>query len=225
MKVFTLLLFIISGFILSAQSTINEELKQELIKINKDDQDLRRLFFYPKIYEAKSDSLKKAYSVDDSKLKEALAKKMKENDSINLVKVESIIEKYGYPGKSLVGERESNTAWAVIQHSDLEIIEKYLETLKKAADNKELRFTSYALSLDRSLMYAGKPQIYGSQGKMVNLKGIEKPQLIIWPIENPKEVNKLRKKVGFPQTVKKYAKDLGIKYKVYFMEDLTLTQE
>lgn len=225
MKVVTLLLFIISGVTISAQSSINVELKQELIKIEKDDQDLRRLFFYPKIFEAKSDSLQKAYGLEGSKLKDALSNRMKENDSINLVKIESIIEKHGYPGKSLVGQYQSDVAWAVIQHSGEEIIGKYLHILKSAADNDELSFTAYALSLDRYLMYNDKPQIYGTQGNKVKLKGIEDLQTIIWPIENPDGVNKLRKKVGFPQTVKKYAKSIGIKYKVYSMDDLILSEK
>ena len=42
---------------------------------------------------------------------------MRQADSINLPKIERIISQYGYPGKSLVGEKQNETAWLVIQHA------------------------------------------------------------------------------------------------------------
>jgi hypothetical protein len=45
--------------------------------------------------------------------------------------VEDIIMKFGYPGRTLVGEETCDAAWNVIQHSVK--IDKYLEVIKKAA--------------------------------------------------------------------------------------------
>ncbi|NRT10732.1 hypothetical protein [Flavobacterium sp. 14A] len=131
--------------------------------INKDDQIFRRLYFFKDDYESKSDSLKKLFKVDDIGLKEILVKSMMKNDSINLLKIEKIIQKYGYPGKSLVGETESDVAWEVIQHATFETRKKYLNLLKSTADKNEIRFTLYALTLDRVLMEENKLQKYGSQ--------------------------------------------------------------
>jgi hypothetical protein len=149
--VLSVVLVIISSFT-SAQIKVNAELKNELKIISKNDQIFRKIYFIKDEYDSKSDSLKKIFKVDDIGLKEILVKSILKNDSINLLKVEKIIEKYGYPGKSLVGEKESDVAWAVIQHSTLEIRKKYLNLLKNTADKNEIRFTCYALTLDRVLM-------------------------------------------------------------------------
>ena len=64
---------------------------------------------------------------------------------------------------------------------------------------------------DRYLMNLGKEQIYGSQGttlRYLNKEGKEELASFIWPIKNAKNVNKLRKKVGFEDTVEDYAKDI-----------------
>lgn len=222
MKLNLSILFLALSISTFAQLKVNEELKNELNQINKDDQIVRRIYFIKDEYEAKADSLKRVYKVDDIGLKEILRKNIVRNDLINLVKIEKIIEKQGYPGKSLVGEKESDVAWEVIQHSTLEVRKKYLTLLKNEADKNEIRFTLYALTLDRILMEENKPQKYGSQAKSVILKTTEEKKLIIWPIDNPKNVDKLRRKAGFDESIKKYAKHLGIKYKAYAMKDLNL---
>lgn len=220
MKTILITILIFVSLVSTAQTKLNEELKNELSKINDDDQDLRKIYFIQKVYDSKSDSLKKEFNVDDAGLKKILENKIRENDSLNLIKIESIIKEHGYPGKSLVGQNESDVAWAVIQHASPQIMKKYLAVLKKAVDDNEIEFTKYALTLDRVLMSENKPQIYGSQATKVKLVGIDEPQLIIWPIENPKTVDKLRRRVGFYESVRKYAKNMGIKYKVYLIEDI-----
>src|SRR5437868_12407246 len=47
-------------------------------------------------------------------------------DSTNLVVVESLIKKYGWPGKSFVGERGNQAVFLVNQHADIKTQEKYL---------------------------------------------------------------------------------------------------
>ena len=222
MKIILSAILVIISSLTSAQIKVNEELKNELNIINKDDQIFRRLYFFKDEYESKSDSLKKLFKVDDIGLKEILVKSMMKNDSINLLKIEEIIQKYGYPGKSLVGENESSVAWEVIQHATFETRKKYLNLLKSTADKNEIRFTLYALTLDRVLMEENKLQKYGSQGREVVLSKTKEKIMIIWPIENPEKVNKLRRKAGFDETIKKYAKHFGIDYKVYAIDDLDL---
>lgn len=133
---------------------------------------------------------------------------MQKQDDENLGKIEEILAKYGYPGKSLVGEPENKTAWIVIQHSAK--IKQYLPIIKEAAEKKEIPFTLYAMMLDRQLMQEGKEQIYGTQGTSFNImkSGVTETISLIWPIKNFNEVNKLRKKVGFSETIDSYAKDL-----------------
>jgi hypothetical protein len=220
-KTITSILLIIS-ISTSAQLKINENLKKELIEIDNNDQALRRIYYIEKNYLAKSDSLKKEYNVDDIGLKNILQEKIIKNDSLNMIKIERIIEKFGYPGKSLVGESESIVAWEVIQHSNLEIREKYLNILKNAVEQNEMKFEWYALTIDRILVDNNKPQKYGSQGHEVVLKKNNEKKLIIWPIENAKDINKLRRRAGFKESIKKYAKHLGIDYKIYSLEDIII---
>lgn len=139
------------------------------------------------------------------------------NDSINLKKVLNIIDKHGYPGKSLVGEPTNKTVWYVIQHSNK--IGKYLPIIKKAGEQKELPMTLVAMMEDRYLMEIGKEQIYGTQiygGNITDKKtGKKSRKYIVWPIKNPDKVNTLRKSIGYKQSVEDYALELDVAYKVY----------
>lgn len=212
-------IFFYSGYI-SAQSQIDLELKEELKTMSQIDQEYRKIYFIESVFTKKSDSLKTRYNIlEDNKLKEFLAEKIKQADSLNLIQIDCIIEKYNrYPGKDLVGESQSSDAWLIMQHAPDP--KKYLSLIKEAADSNQLSFRYYAMTLDRVLMYENKPQIYGTQAKMVKIKSSDKAELIIFPIQNSKEVNKLRKSAGFDTTIKKYAKQLNIKYKPYKMEDI-----
>jgi hypothetical protein len=192
-----------------AQSKINVALNRELDSILVEDQRYRALV--SENFQEKKDSLAKAYHTTSDKILESLNEKMYLTDKSNLARIEQIIAQYGYPGKSLVGEPANEAAFYVIQHSP--VIDKYLPLLKEAAEKKELKFTLYAMMLDRSLMYAGKPQLYGTQGHGFQTKN-GGWQMIIWPIQNPKQINELRKKTGFKSSMEVYAKSLNIDYKV-----------
>jgi hypothetical protein len=143
--------------------SLNIELKKELAQIYKDDQIYRELM-QPITPERKAEIVKeKNLSKED--VGSGLIKIMDNQDQENLIKVEKIIAKYGYPGKSMVGEPENYAVWYVIQHSPK--IEKYFPLIKKATDEKELPFRLYAMMLDRKLMYENKEQIYGTQARSV----------------------------------------------------------
>lgn len=77
--------------------------------------------------------------------------------------IENIIEKYGYPGKSLVGEKYASIAWLVIQHSELIYQEKYLPLIHKAVNNNELSDAPLRMLLDRIYTQKIGKQIFGSQ--------------------------------------------------------------
>jgi|SRR6185369_8536566 len=130
-------------------------------------------------------------------------------DSSNLVQVEALIAKYGWPGKSFVGENGNNTIFLVIQHSDLATQEKYFPMLKNSVANKESRPSALALLEDRILMRQGKKQVYGSQIVRDESSGGWK----FYPIEDEKNVNLRRQKIGM-QPLEEYAKYFGIVYKL-----------
>lgn len=215
--IYHILFGIITGFTLlscNSQTRTNTDLKNELDAIMFTDQAFRRQYD-SNMSEKESRDIADSLNLDYDTMRKDLLVLMNKYDAENIKKVETIISKYGYPGKSLVGEPTNNAAFLVIQHSDK--IPKYLPLIKSAAEKKDLSFISYALMLDRYLMEKKEEQIYGSQG--LDIGGTA----VIWPIKNPSTVNKLRKKAGFTQTIEKYSKDLfgdNFKYIVYSLEEI-----
>jgi hypothetical protein len=129
-------------------------------------------------------------------------------DSCNLMQVEKLIAKYGWLGKSFVGDRGNQTVFLVIQHADSATQEKYLPLMQKSVDEGESNAGDFALLQDRLLMRQGKPQIYGSQ---VVFDKTGAP--VFYKIEDEKNVNSRRAKVGL-QPIEEYAKYFGIDYKL-----------
>lgn len=113
-------------------------------------------------------------------------------DSINTIRIIEIIEKNGYPGKSMVGPGLASTAFLVIQHADLDVQEKYLPVITEAADSGEVNWSSVALLVDRVNMRNEKPQIYGSQVSSDPDTG----ESFFFEIAEPLKVDSIRATVG-----------------------------
>jgi hypothetical protein len=112
-------------------------------------------------------------------------------DSSSLVIVEQVLQKYGWLGASEIGPMANQSIYLTIQHaSQKEIREKYFPLLKVSAEKGESDLADMATMEDRILVENGQPQRYGTQYKMVD------GQLEYLPIQDPKNVNKLRKAVG-----------------------------
>lgn len=86
-------------------------------------------------------------------------------DSIDLVKVEAILDRYGWLGPETIGDRGNFTLFLVIQHSDIKVQEKYLPMMRRAVDEGKAQPANLALLEDRVALRQGKKQIYGSQVK------------------------------------------------------------
>ncbi len=142
-----------------AQTGLNIPLKKELDSLQTLDQKYRTALSAN--MRGKGDSLALVYGVKKEDLNDYLWKLQGEIDSLNTVRVEEIINKYGYPGVSIVGKPTNEVAFYIVQHS--KVIDKYLPIVKEAAEKNELRFQLYAMMLDRSLMFQDKEQIYGTQ--------------------------------------------------------------
>lgn len=201
--------------------SINIQLKKELAQIDKDDQ-IYREFMLPDTSPERRKEIIKEKNLTQEEATVGLGKKMDQQDAENLDKIEKIIAKYGYPGKSLVGEPENKTAWLVIQHSPK--INQYLPLIKKAAEEKELPFRLYAMMLDRQLVQEDKEQIYGTQARSFTTTKDGKTETvwIIWPIKDFTNVNRLREEAGFGQTVQDYAQ--GMLGKDFVFKNYTLEE-
>ena len=168
-------------------------LRKELETIQKDDQALRG-----QLNDPMSEVEKKQKWV-----------KINELDSLNLIKIEKIFEKYGYPSKIKVGTRFSGTAFLVVQHSNLATMKKYYKLFEDAVNKGDLEKPSFALFVDRYRMWSDEKQLYGSQVRDYLGNG----KWAFHPIEDEENVNKRRAEMGLG-TLEEYAKHFNIDYKL-----------
>ena len=118
-----------------------------------------------------------------------------------------LIDKYGWPKISEVGNSASNSAFLIIQHSDLESQKKYLPIILNLCKVNEASWGNYALMYDRIKVNENKPQKYGSQVRYNEITKIHE----FFPIENENEVEALRKEIGL-ETLVEYGQNWDIKF-------------
>lgn len=129
------------------------------------------------------------------------------HDSFNIEIISKILDKYGWPDSNSIGMDRSIAIWAILQHADSTIQEKYFPIMQLAVKEKKLAPRYLALTEDRRLVRQGKPQIYGSQLQVDQQTGKQ----FFFPIMDPKNLNKRRATVGL-NTIEDYAKGLGVRY-------------
>ncbi len=201
----------------SKEDKINVELKNELEGILQMDQGIREIVNGSLSGERKAELLRKMVLDERDIEGNKLYSKMREIDSINLIKVESIIKVHGYPGKAIVGEPANKTVFYVIQHSDK--IDQYLPFIRKAAEDGEIANTSLAMMEDRNLMDKGLEQIYGTQIKgKANKEG--EWIFFLWPVKDPENIDSLRKSAGFDRTIEEYLEAMEVEQKFYRLSEI-----
>ena len=90
--------------------------------------------------------------------------KQKPLDLKNQKQIDSLYHNYRtYLGKSLVGEKLAGTMFLVIQHSNLEMMEKYLPVIQKAVQEKEIPLSALKMLIDRVYGLKYGYQVFGSQ--------------------------------------------------------------
>lgn len=161
---------------------LNMEVRAELMEILAMDQDLRiSLDTMENIYDWESEVVQQTW------------KQIHYNDSVNLVRIEKIIDEYGWPGKTLVGEDAADIAFLVLQHcADVGVMEKYLPLIEKAVSEDELDKPSLALFVDRIRMFKGEEQLYGTQLSYNDSTKI----LQLYPVVDEQNLNKRRAEMG-----------------------------
>lgn len=138
-----------------------------------------------------------ALSKADPQNSEALSRywhQIQRNDSINLSRTIKLLDSNGWISKSKVGTA-NQALFFVIQHASPDIINKYIALFETAANNNEIPKDLYAKMFDRQQMYLGNPQRYGTQRVR---KDPSTKEMVLWRIEDPANVNALRKKMGLP---------------------------
>lgn len=148
------------------------------------------------------------YGVDSKELK-AHWKMISEKDSINLIKVKTILDTRGWLGEDIVGEQGNTTLFLVIQHSDIKTQEHYLPMMRQAVKDGKAKGSSLALLEDRVALRQGRKQIYGSQ---IN-RDIKTQSFYVSPLEDPDNVDKRRAEVGL-QPLAEYLLNWNLKWDV-----------
>lgn len=119
--------------------------------------------------------------------------KMEKIDKDNLAWLKAVVDKHGWPGRSLVGPDGANAAFLIAQHSvsDLDFMTKCLGLLKKSYKTGDAEGQWVALMTDRLLIAKDKKkQLYGTQ--LMAKEGKLVPQ----PIEDEANVDQRRKELG-----------------------------
>jgi len=135
-------------------------------------------------------------------------KQMIEIDADNQKKIRVILDRYGWIEQSRIGAKAAEAFFYTIQHADTTLMIKWFPEFKRLAAIGEADKVECAMMEDRLLMWRGKMQIYGTQATIFR----EDKKLAIWPIEDSKNVNERRKKIGFALTVEENADRLKAIY-------------
>lgn len=136
-----------------------------------------------------------AMSKEDQEMRERAMQSMDSWDATvdhkNTARLKTIVDKIGWLTVSKVGTEASRSAWLLVQHAtnESDFMRHCLELMKTAPEG-DVSPANMALLEDRLLTMDGKPQIYGTQFRMVD--GVTEP----FPIEDFEHIDVRRKQVG-----------------------------
>lgn len=198
-KIYLILLPFI--LVLYFSCTYNIELRNELLKMAEIDQTIRKSIVFDKnAFENDKLFIAKEDMNENEKI---MFEKIKSIDDKNTNRLKEIVEKYGWPGYSLVGKEGANAAWLILQHSGGLEFQKYcLKFIKDAMDKGEVSKSNYAYLIDRILIREEKKQLYGTQ---FQIKG---NKMVPFPIEDEDNVNERRNLMEL-SSLEEYSKQMN----------------
>jgi hypothetical protein len=195
MKLLLVLLFVFPlGDEPKSKSEVKEpKIREEILARAKKEQDLRFKLIKAGGFKPTPEELKTLIEVDTD----------------NRTWLAKIIEKKGWPGKSMVGVDGAHMAWLMIQHADADraLQKKCLELLKAAVKQGEATGIDLAYLTDRILSAEGKKQLYGTQLEQRDSKMAPKP------VEDEANLDARRKALGM-QPIAEYLKAAAKMYKL-----------
>jgi hypothetical protein len=156
---------------------MNQEIREKLIALQKRDLEIRQRL------------------VESGKLFDGYSPEMEEAHKENAEQLREIIKRFGWPGKSLVGEDGAYAAWFVLQHDigEPDFIRSCISLLQEAAQKGELPKKHIAMTIDRVKIYEGKEQVYGTHYDWDD-NGEISPVFL----ENPEKVDERRAGMDLP---------------------------
>lgn len=128
-------------------------------------------------------------SAYDPLRRERLQLELYMTDTLTFHQLDVILLRYNYPSGEKVKEAVV-IPFYILSFAPLGIREKYLESLKKAADNRDISWKSLAFYIDKIKIAKGQKQVYGTQYYFRN------KELVYYPCEDPENLGKRRESVG-----------------------------
>lgn len=150
---------------------MDEDLRAELLARSEEDQRVRR-------------------AAGERRLTQDELQEMRRIDQANTTWLTELTDRVGWPGRTLVGEDGADAAWLLAQHAAKERQSAFLELLRAAVTAGEASATNLAYLEDRVRVFAGQPQLYGTQFRR------DDQGLRPGPIEDPEHLGQRRASVG-----------------------------
>ncbi|HUY87220.1 MAG TPA: DUF6624 domain-containing protein [Pirellulales bacterium] len=135
----------------------------------------------------------------DDFLKQPVVQEEMRVDRENREWLKTIVERHGWPGKTLVGVDGTHAAWLLAQHADHEFRRACLRRMQERPVG-EVAKVDVAYLTDRVRLAEGKPQIYGTQLEIRD--GRWQP----CKVEDPENLDRRRQEIGLPP-IAEYLKD------------------
>src|SRR5687767_1950508 len=126
---------------------VNEELKKRLLEMAAEDRRIR-------------DEL-----AATGELYDGYASRMAEVHDRNASALNRIIDQYGWPGKTLVGDEAAKAAWLILHHAigNPDLQRRCVELLRSAVSAGDADPIELAYLEDRICFFERRPQRYGTQ--------------------------------------------------------------
>lgn len=159
----------------AARAKINFAVRQELLDLGKEDQQVRARVTGPE------------------PPPEVIAA-MDRVDLKTRTRLGEIIKQTGWPLISTVGFDGSNAVWLIAQHADRDLAfqKRALKLMRAAARRGEAAKEHLAFLIDRVRIAEGKKQIYGTQNEYKD------GRLVTRPVVDEKNLDRRRKQMGLP---------------------------
>ena len=153
---------------------MDEELRAELLARCEEDQRVRRKAAVSGSGPPSQDLLAEWHSIDEG----------------NTQWLAALVDRLGWPGRTLVGEDGAHAAWLLAQHADPEHQQRFLELICGAVEAGQASVTDQAYLEDRVRLHDRRPQLYGTQFVY------DEDELKPHPIEDPEHLDQRRAAVG-----------------------------
>jgi len=166
-------------------SSVNEELRDELLEMGRRDQAIRERMV----------PLLAIIDFEQPPTQEFIALVAEQDaiDEANIRRLEAIVNEFGWPGPALVGTDASTAAEVILNHAELPELQRLAPFLRQAVLAGQADSGQLAMVEDQIRVEQGLDQIYGTE--LVN--GPD-GALVLYPIEDPESVDERRAGVGLP---------------------------